>query len=412
MHVFIPKECADGETRVAATPETVKQMKKAGLDVVVESGAGKASYFLDESYVEMGATLTEDPKAEWGKADLVLKVSPPAQNEALGADEAALLKEGATVMGFMKPYETQDMIRTLLDRKVTSLSMELVPRITRAQKMDALSSQASIGGYKAVLLAAASLPKYFPLLMTAAGTIKPAKVVVMGAGVAGLQAIATAKRLGAVVYASDIRAAVKEQIESLGGKFIPLPEMEESGEGKGGYARQVSKEYLAEQQRIVREYLLEANVVICTALVPGRKAPVLVKADAVEDMKPGAVIVDMAVAQGGNCELSELGQDVRKHDVLIIGHPNLPATMPYDASLVYARNVWALVDHVVNEGALTIDLDEEVTAGCTLTHDGVVRHEATREAMGLEAPADEPEEGGAEEEDAAGEDEEDAEEES
>lgn len=383
MHVFIPKECADGETRVAATPETVKQMKKAGLDVVVEPGAGRSSYFLDEGYVEAGARLSEDPEKDWGSADLILKVSPPARNDALGADEASLVKKGAVVMGFMKPYETEAMIRTFMEREVTSLSMELVPRITRAQKMDALSSQASIGGYKAVLLAASNLPKYFPLLMTAAGTIKPAKVVVMGAGVAGLQAIATAKRLGAVVYASDIRAAVKEQIESLGGKFIPLPESEESGEGKGGYAKQMSKEYLAEQQRIVREYVVEADVVICTALVPGRKAPVLVKADAVEAMKPGAVIVDMAVAQGGNCELSELGQDVRKHDVLIIGHPNLPATMPYDASLVYARNIWALVDHVVSEGKLTIDLDEEVTAGCTLTHAGDVNHGPTRDALGM-----------------------------
>lgn len=392
MHVFIPKECADGETRVAATPETVKQMKKAGLDVFVEPGAGKRSYFLDDGYVEAGAEMATDAKAAWGKADLVLKVSPPEHNEALGADEATLLKEGAVVLGFMKPYETEAMIRTFVERKVTSLSMELVPRITRAQKMDALSSQASIGGYKAVLLAAANLPKYFPLLMTAAGTIKPAKVVVMGAGVAGLQAIATAKRLGAVVYASDIRAAVKEQIESLGGKFIPLPESEESGEGKGGYARQVSKAYLAEQQRIVREYLLEANVVICTALVPGRKAPVLVKADAVEAMKPGAIVVDMAVAQGGNCELSELGKDVTKHDVLIMGHPNLPATMPYDASLVYARNIWALVDHIVEEGKLNIDLSEEVTAGCTLTHDGKVAHGPTAEALGIDKEPEEPDE--------------------
>lgn len=391
MHVFIPKECADGETRVAATPETVKQMKKAGLDVVVEPDAGRSSYFLDEDYVAVGAKLSDDPKKDWGAADLILKVSPPTQSESLGADEASLVKKGAVVLGFMKPYETEPMIRTFVEREVTSLSMELVPRITRAQKMDALSSQASIGGYKAVLLAASSLPKYFPLLMTAAGTIKPAKVVVMGAGVAGLQAIATAKRLGAVVYASDIRPAVKEQIESLGGKFIPLPESEESGEGKGGYAKQMSKEYLAEQQRIVREYLVEANVVICTALVPGRKAPVLVKADAVEAMKPGAVIVDMAVAQGGNCELSELGQDVRKHDVLIIGHPNLPATMPYDASLVYARNIWALVDHVVSEGKLTIDLDEEVTAGCTLTHAGDVQHAPTREALGMKAKEAPPE---------------------
>jgi proton-translocating NAD(P)+ transhydrogenase subunit alpha len=391
MHVFIPKECADGETRVAATPETIKQMKKAGLDVSVEAGAGESSYFVDADYEAMGATLVTDAKAAWQSADLVLKVAPPGPNPNLDADEAELMKEGAAVIAFMRPYDNHAMARTMKARKVTSLAMELVPRITRAQKMDALSSQASIGGYKAVLLAAAELPKYFPLLMTAAGTIKPSKVVVMGAGVAGLQAIATAKRLGAVVYASDIRPAVKEQIESLGGKFIPLPESEESGEGKGGYAKQMSKEYLAEQQRIVREYVVQAHVIICTALIPGRKAPMLVKADAVEEMRPGSVIVDMAVAQGGNCELSEEGKNVRKHNVLIIGHPNLPATMPYDASLVYARNVWALAAHVVKEGVLEIDPDEEVTGGCLLTHAGKVHHAATAEALGASSEADDAE---------------------
>jgi NAD(P) transhydrogenase subunit alpha len=225
--------------------------------------------------------------------------------------------------------------------------------------------------------------------MTAAGTIKPARVVVMGAGVAGLQAIATARRLGAVVHASDIRPAVKEQIESLGAKFIPLPELEESGEGEGGYARQVSAEYLSEQRRIVREFLVEADVVICTALVPGRKAPVLVPADTVAAMKPGAVIVDMAVAQGGNCELSEPRKDVRKHGVLIIGQDNLPATMPHDASLVYARNVWALVSHLVHEGQLCLDESDEITAGCLWTHAGTIRHRPTAEALGQGAASGE-----------------------
>ncbi len=379
LRVFIPKETADGETRVAATPETVKLMKAAKLDVVVEKGAGERAYFPDQGYLDMGATLGDD----WSQADVVLKVAPPS------VDEARKLKEGACVLGFLAPYEAHDIARVFVDKKVSALSMELVPRITRAQKMDALSSQASIGGYKAVLLAAAALPKYFPLLMTAAGTIKPAKVVVMGAGVAGLQAIATAKRLGAVVYASDIRPVVQEQIESLGGKFIPLPKMEESGEGAGGYAKAVSKEYLAEQQRIVREYLLQAHVVICTALVPGKKAPVLVKADAVAEMQPGAVIVDMAVSQGGNCELSEAGKSVRKHGVLIIGEPNLPATMPNDASLVYARNLWALLQHILKDGALAIDAGDEICAGCLLTHEGRVCHAPTAEALGMSA--EEPE---------------------
>jgi NAD(P) transhydrogenase subunit alpha len=266
--------------------------------------------------------------------------------------------------------------------------MELIPRITRAQKMDALSSQASIAGYKAVVLAAERLPKYFPLLMTAAGTIKPARVVVMGAGVAGLQAIATAKRLGAVVHASDIRAAVKEQIESLGGKFIPLPEMAESGEGKGGYAKEVSAEYLAEQQRIVAKFLREADVVITTALVPGKPAPKLIPADVVADMKPGAIIVDLAVAQGGNCELSENGKEVRKHGVLIIGNPNLPASLPADASLLYSRNVWALLQHVVKDGALALDPADEIVGASLLAHDGAVPFAAAAEALApLGAPS-------------------------
>lgn len=358
---------------MAATPETVKQMVKAGLTVRVETGAGAESFIRDQAYEDAGAELIDDG---WAEADLVLKVAPPSE------EEAGKLKEGGAIVGFLAPYDRHDLVRSLRDQKVSSFSMELVPRITRAQKMDALSSQASIAGYKAVLLAAAHLPKYFPLLMTAAGTIKPAKVVVMGAGVAGLQAIATAKRLGAVVHASDIRPSVKEQIESLGGKFIPLPESDESTEGDGGYAKQVSEAYLAEQKRIVRDFLLQADVVICTALIPGKKAPVLVPADVVGEMKPGAIIVDMAVAQGGNCELSVEGENVRESGVLIIGEANLPATMPADASLVYARNVWALVDHLVTEGKLEVDLEDEVTAGCTLTHAGKLRHARTAEAMG------------------------------
>ncbi|MEM1033652.1 MAG: NAD(P) transhydrogenase subunit alpha [Myxococcota bacterium] len=422
MKTYIPKETAPGETRVAATPETVKQMVKAGLSVFIDPGAGAGAFIPDQAYVEAGASLVDvaaasheddavaraarettteaetsgtpsspspssdpprsalPPSAMWSSADLVLKVAPPS------ASEAEAMKEGAAVVGFLAPYEQRDLVRTLRDRRVSSFSMELVPRITRAQKMDALSSQASIAGYKAVLLAAAELPKYFPLLMTAAGTIKPAKVVVMGAGVAGLQAIATAKRLGAVVHASDIRPSVKEQIESLGGKFIPLPEREESTEGEGGYAKQVSDAFLAEQKRIVRTFLTAADVVICTALVPGKRAPMLVPAEAVEEMKPGSVIVDMAVAQGGNCALSVEGKSVREHGVLIIGEPNLPGTMPADASLVYARNVWALVDHLVTDAALAVELDDEITAGCTLTHAGSVHHAPTAAAIGDTPP--------------------------
>jgi H+-translocating NAD(P) transhydrogenase subunit alpha len=385
VRVLIPKECSEGETRVAATPETVKSLIKAGLEVVVERAAGEAASFDDKVYEAAGAKIAEDPAEAFGSADLVLKVAP-FEKRAGGLDEATAIKKGAVVIGLLAPYASHDMVRTLAEREVSSIAMELVPRITRAQKMDALSSQANIAGYKAVIMAAANLPKYFPLLMTAAGTIKPARVVIMGAGVAGLQAIATAKRLGAVVEASDIRAAVKEQVESLGGKFIPLPDVKESGEGAGGYAKEMSAEFLAEQRKIVRTHLLQADVVITTALIPGKPAPKLVPADVVAEMKRGAVIVDLAVGQGGNCELSEKGKEVRKHGVLILGHPNLPATVPGDASLVYARNVWALVDHLLGkERKLTVDPADEITGACLLTHEGKVAHKPTAQALGMAA---------------------------
>ena len=375
LRILVVKEKAEGETRVAATPESVKALKKSGLEVLVQAGAGDGSFISDEAFEAAGASIAKDG-AELGAVDLVIAVNPPTP-DLLGA-----LKEGAVVIGFLAPYKHDDVIRLMAEKKLTSLPMELVPRITRAQKMDALSSQANIAGYKAVLVAAGHLPKYFPLLMTAAGTVKPARVVVMGAGVAGLQAIATAKRLGAVVEASDIRPAVKEQVESLGAKFIDLPKMEESGEGKGGYAKEVSKEFLEKQQAIIKEHVVMANVVITTALVPGKPAPKLVTADMVQGMKPGAVIIDLAVEQGGNCELSELGRDVRKHGVLIVGDPNLPRTVPGDASMLYARNVAALVQHLVNkEGALVVDEKDEITGGTLLTHAGKIVHAPTAERL-------------------------------
>jgi NAD(P) transhydrogenase subunit alpha len=381
LRVLVTKERADGETRVSATPDTVKQMIKAGLGVVVESGAGENAFFSDALYKDAGAEIATDAKAAWGSADIVLTVRSPEKYADL--DQVEALKDGAVVIGFLAPYKNDDMIRRFAAKRITALPMELVPRITRAQKMDALSSQANIAGYKAVLIAAANLPKYFPLFMTAAGTVKPARVVIMGAGVAGLQAIATAKRLGAVVEASDIRPETKEQIESLGGKFIELPKTEESGSGTGGYAREVSADFLKQQQEIVGRHVAQADVVITTALVPGRPAPKLLPAWMVEKMKPGAVIVDLAVEQGGNCELSEKGKDVRKHGVLIVGHPNLPATLPADASMLYARNVLALLQNVITkEGALNIDVSDEVTAGTLLTHDGKVVHAPTAQRLG------------------------------
>lgn len=379
--VLVAKERAEGETRVAATPETVKGMIKAGLSVSVEAGAGANAYISDAQYTDAGATIAADARSAWASADIVLKVRAPEKFPAL--DEVQSLKDGAVVIGFLAPYKNDDMIRSFATKRVSSLPVELVPRITRAQKMDALSSQANIAGYKAVLLAATNLPKYFPLFMTAAGTVKPARVVIMGAGVAGLQAIATAKRLGAVVEASDIRPETKEQIESLGGKFIELPKTEESGAGAGGYAKEMSADFLRQQQEIVARHVAQADCVITTALVPGRPAPKLLPASMVEKMKPGAVIVDLAVEQGGNCELSEKGKDVRKHGVLIVGHPNLPATLPADASLLYSRNVLALLQNVIKEGALNFDMTDEVTSGTLLTHEGKVVHAPTAQRLGV-----------------------------
>jgi H+-translocating NAD(P) transhydrogenase subunit alpha len=386
LKVWIPKEIAAGETRVAVTPETVKRYVKEGLDVAIEAGAGDPAFFADDRFKEVGARIATDAGTEWAQADLVLKVAPLGPNPKLGKDEAAALKAGATVIAFLSPHKNVSMVRTFVDRKVTSLAMELVPRITRAQKMDALSSQASIAGYKAVLLAASRLPRYFPMLMTAAGTIPAAKVVIMGAGVAGLQAIATAKRMGAVVWVSDVRPAVKEQVESLGGKFIDLP-MQESGEGKGGYAKEMSKEFLEKQQAIISDHVSTADVVITTAQIPGRPAPRLVTAAMVQRMRPGSVIVDLAAEQGGNCELTEAGRDVVKHRVSILGQVNLPATLPVDASTLYARNVLELVLHVAKGGKLTFDLEDDVTKGTLLTHNGSVVHGPTADLVNKGAAA-------------------------
>ena len=374
--VFVPKEIADGETRVACTPETTKRYVKEGFEVLIESGAGKHAHFSDEHYRQAGAKVVSgaDAEAAWGTADLVFRVYP------ITPEEASKIKEGAILIGFMSQHKNLDSVRILRDRKVSTIAMELIPRISRAQSMDALSSQASIAGYQAVLMAAAYLDKYFPLLMTAAGTIQPARIVIMGAGVAGLQAIATAKRLGAVVEVSDIRPAVKEHVESLGGRFIDFP-MDESGEGEGGYARELTPAQLAAQQKVVRARVVAADAVITTALVPGRPAPKLITKDMVEDMREGAVIVDLAVEQGGNCELSKSGEMVVASGVTIIGLPNMPAATPADASLLYARNIQALLLSLLKEGEIVLDLEDEILDGALLTHNGEVRHGPTAEAL-------------------------------
>lgn len=381
VKVFVPRERAEGETRVAATPETVKRLVKEGLSVKIEAGAGERAHLSDAAYEQAGATLVQESglAAAFAEADAVLKVGIPTEGPA--GHEADLIREGALLLGFASTHKNPETIKKLRDRKVSFAAVELIPRISRAQSMDALSSQAGLGGYKAVLLAASHLDKYFPLMMTAAGTIQPAKVVIMGAGVAGLNAIATAKRLGAVVEVSDVRPAVKEQVASLGGRFIEV-DLGEAGEGEGGYARELTPEQLEKQKAVVRERVVAADVVITTALVPGRPAPRLITADMVEEMRPGAVIVDMAVEQGGNCELSELNKTVVKHGVTIIGRSDLPASMPLDASLMYARNLQTLLLHLYKDGAIHFDFEDEITNGALLTHEGEIRHKPTAELVG------------------------------
>jgi NAD(P) transhydrogenase subunit alpha len=375
--VLVAKETAAGELRVAATPETVKRYVKDGLSVVVEAGAGAGANIADQAFIDAGATIAADANAAWASADLVLKVSPPS------AEEAQKFKPGAIVIAHIFPHKQLQSVKLLAERKVSTLAMDLVPRISRAQVMDSLSSQANIAGYKAVVLAASRLGKYFPLLMTAAGTIQPSRVVIMGAGVAGLQAIATARRLGALVEVSDIRPAVKEQVESLGAKFIELP-MQESGEGQGGYAKEVSADFLAKQQAVLKQKISAADVVITTAQVPGRPAPRLVTEDMVKAMRQGSIIVDIAADSGGNCELTENNKEVVKHGVLIMGYSNLPNTMPEDASNLYARNVAALLKllwDAKEKSGLKLNLEDEIIAGALLTNDGVVRHAPTADAI-------------------------------
>lgn len=379
--VFVPKETRSGETRVAANPDTVARMIKRGMTVQIEAGAGEGSQISDQDFEQAGASMIGDAKQGYGAADLVMKLHPPTD------DEIGAMKEGAIVVSFVQALTDKEIVEKLRDRKLSSFAMELVPRITRAQKMDALSSQANLAGYKAVIMAAEALPRIFPMLTTAAGTIKPAHVVIMGAGVAGLQAIATAKRLGAIVEVSDVRPAVKEQVESLGGKFIEVP-TDESAEDEGGYAKEQSEEFLAKQRELVRKKIVKADVVITTAAIPGKPAPKLVTDDMVEEMPHGSVIVDLAVATGGNCTLSEPGEVVVKKGVTIIGKLEVPSLVPTNATAVYAKNVLNLVEDLMDkEGTIHIDRSDEVVEGCLVTHEGQVVHARTAETHGFPAPS-------------------------
>ena len=369
MRIGVPAETRPGETRVAATAETVKKLVAGKHELLVQAGAGVAAGQTDEAYAAAGATLV-DARAALA-ADMVLKVRLPS------SDELTQMKRGGVLIGMLEPFNA-DGLDAMNAAGLTAFALEAAPRTTRAQSMDVLSSQANIAGYKAVLLAAATYGRIMPMLMTAAGTLKAARVVVLGAGVAGLQAIATAKRLGAVIEASDVRPAVKEQIESLGAKFIDVPfetdEEREIAKGVGGYARPMPEAWMKRQAAEVAKRIAQADIVITTALIPGRKAPVLVTEEMVRSMKPGSVILDMAVEQGGNCALSELGKTVTRHHVQIIGVPNLPATVPIDASALYARNVLDFLKLVfTKEGAFTVNLEDDIVAACLMCKDGELR---------------------------------------
>jgi NAD(P) transhydrogenase subunit alpha len=362
MRIVVPREIAPGETRVALVPETVGKLVKAGQEVQVETGAGERAGHTDDAYRQAGATVSSDVRALYGAADVVMKVCAPMMNATLGAHEADLVREGALLIGMLARDANAEFAKKLAARRVTAYSMEMLPRISRAQKMDVLSSQATLAGYKAALIGASRLGKIFPLFMTAAGTIAPARVFVLGAGVAGLQAIATARRLGAVVEAFDVRPAVKDEVQSLGATFVGGELLDASMVDAGGYAREATEEQKAKQRALVAERLKLADVVITTANVPGRRAPVLVTAEVVKGMKPGAVIVDMAAETGGNCELTRPGDEVVQNGVTVLGPLNLPASVPAHASLMYSRNVAALLTHLINrEGKLNLDFSDEIT---------------------------------------------------
>ena len=371
MIISVPKETNLNESRVAATPQSVKELIKAGYKVRIQTGAGSKSFISDTAYKEAGANIIEVDAELYKDSDIIIKVAPPTP------EEISLLSKNSILISFFQPTIELKSVKAMTDSKITGLSMHLVPRTTLAQKMDALSSQANIAGYKAVLMGSAHMSVYMPLLMTAAGTIRPAKVLILGAGVAGLQAIATAKRLGAQVEAFDVRPEVKEQVESLGAKFVEVLSDSDDGVGEGGYAKETSAEYKQKQEELIKEHISKADMVITTALIPGRKAPILISTDVVELMKPGSVIMDLAAENGGNCELTKQDEVISHNEVIIDGTANIPATMPIHSSELYAKNISALVLYMTKGNEINLDMDDEIISGSTFTHHGEVTHEAT-----------------------------------
>ena len=371
MLVGCPRETAPGERRVALTPDAARALGRAGIEVAIEAGAGTAAGYPDAAYQQAGARVGDRAAALSGPDVVVVVQGAPEQVERL--------REGSVLVGLLRPLERPERARALAARRITAFAMELMPRITRAQSMDALSSQANLAGYRSVLVAAASLAKAFPMMVTAAGTISPARVLVLGAGVAGLQAIATARRLGAIVEAYDVRPAVKEQVESLGARFLELALETGDAEDAGGYARVQSEEFLRKQRELLGQRVAAADVVITTALVPGSEAPRLVEEEAVRRMRPGSVIVDMAAEQGGNCACSRPDETVRVDGVTVLGPTNLPSEVAFHASQTYARNVTTFLEHLVKDGKLVLDLEDEITKGALLCHEGEITHPRVRE---------------------------------
>ena len=375
MKISVPKETIHGETRVAATPQSVKELIKAGYKVNIETGAGTSSFISDDDFKNAGANIVSSTNELYKDSDIIIKVAAPT------SDEIELVPKNSILVSFFQPTIELEKVKSISSKKITGLSMHLVPRTTLAQKMDALSSQANIAGYKAVLMGSSHISVYMPLLMTAAGTIRPAKVLILGAGVAGLQAIATAKRLGAQVEAFEVRPEVKEQVESLGAKFIEVSSESDDGVGEGGYAKETSDEYKQKQQELIKEHISKADMVVTTALIPGRKAPILIGKDVVELMKPGSVIMDLAAENGGNCEVTEKEKVVTHNEVIIDGTSNIPATMPVHASELYAKNISALVIYMTKENNLNLDMGDEIISRSSYTHEGKITHKPTNDLL-------------------------------
>lgn len=380
MVIGIPREIVEGENRVACVPDVASKLIKKGFTILVEKNAGIKAGFTNEKYSQAGAEIVDDLQQLYQSSDIILKVQRPVEHPSYKKNELELMKKGTLLICFLYSLHNFELAKKGAEVGVDIISMDAIPRTTLAQRMDALSSQANLAGYKSVILAANHLNKIFPLMMTAAGTISPARVVIMGAGVAGLSALGTAKRLGAVVEVSDVRPQVKEEVQSLGGKFIEVP-TDESMQDAGGYAKEQSEEFLKKQKELIFKHVTEADIVITTALIPGKKSPVLVTEEMVKNMKPGAVILDMAVEFGGNCELSEKGKTVEKFGVTIIGEPNLPSLVPYNASDMYSKNLLSLIEYASQNGIFVVDMKDEIFKSAVIVRNGEVVHQSTKELL-------------------------------